>query len=143
MGEGCAPLVGVWRLLACDTEYQDSGRREPYFGAAPPAGYLVFTSQGRVVALLVGGERAPGESEEEQAALFRTMVAYAGRYRLEGEKFITAVDVSWNEAWTGTEQVRFYSLDGDRLDVVTAWLPHPADPQHPMIRARLSFERTK
>jgi hypothetical protein len=53
------------------------------------------------------------------------------------------VDVSWNEAWTGTEQVRFYSLDGARLDIVTAWLPHPADPQGRMMRARLSFERAQ
>ena len=143
MFDGCAGLVGVWKLLACDTEYQDSGAREPYFGAAAPAGYLALTPEGCLIALLVGWDRAPGQTDERQAALFRTMVAYAGRYRLEGDKLTTTVDVSWNEAWTGTEQVRFYSLDGDRLHIVTAWLPHPADPQQRMMRARLSFERAK
>jgi hypothetical protein len=143
MGDGRAALVGVWRLLACDTEYQDSGTREPYFGPARPAGYIAFTPEGRMLALLVGGDRVAGESQETQAALFHTMVAYAGRYRLEGDQFTTIVDVSWNEAWTGTEQIRYYFLDGDRLDVVTAWLPHPADPQHRTMRARLSFERAQ
>jgi hypothetical protein len=133
--------IGTWSLLSCDTEYQDTGAREAYFGAAPPKGYLILTPQGRMTALLVGGDRAPGQTAEEQAALFRTMIAYAGRYRFDGNKFITTVDVSWNEAWTGTEQVRFFTLSGDRLDIVTAWLPHPTDPQHRTMRATLTFER--
>jgi hypothetical protein len=53
------------------------------------------------------------------------------------------VDVSWNEAWTGTEQGRFYTLDGGRLNILTAWLPHPAHPEHRMMRAILSFERAQ
>jgi hypothetical protein len=136
-------LIGAWTLLTCDTEYQDTGAREPYFGAVPPKGYLILTSQGRMTALLVGGDRAPGETDKEQATLFRTMIAYAGRYRFDGNRFITTVDVSWNEAWTATEQVRFYTLHGDRLDIVTAWLPHPTDSQHRIMRAALAFERTQ
>jgi hypothetical protein len=124
-------------------EYQESGAREPYFSAAPPSGYLILTPEGRMMALIVSGEREPGQTNEQQAALFRTMLAYTGQYRFEGDQFITSVDVSWNEAWTGTEQVRFYTLDGEQLDVRTAWLPHPTHPEHPMIRGILSWERAK
>ena len=61
---------------------------------------------------------------------------------IEVDQFITTVDVSWNEAWTGTEQVRFYKLDGERLDILTAWMPHPAHPER-IGRAILSWERAK
>ena len=54
------------------------------------------------------------------------MTAYSGQYRLEGDKWITAVDVAWNPGWIGTDQVRFYKLDGDRLVVSTPWGSSPA-----------------
>ncbi len=133
--------IGIWKLVVCDLQDQDSGAREPYFGPSSPSGYLVLTPEGRMMALLVGGDREPGQTAEKQAALLRTMVAYTGHYRFEGDTFITTVDVSWNETWTGTEQVRVWSLDGDRLDIVTAWLPHPTHPEHRLVRAILSFER--
>ena len=49
------------------------------------------------------------------------MSAYTGTYRLEEDRWITTVDISWNEAWTGTEQMRFYRLDDVTLTVTTAW----------------------
>ena len=73
----------------------------------------------------------------------RTMLALTGLYRIEGETFIIAVDISWNEALTNTEQVRFYKLDGHRLDITTAWMPHPIYPERGSTRSRLRFERAK
>src|SRR5712671_1062976 len=46
--------------------------------------------------------------------------ASSGRYTVEGEKVVHHVDVSWNESWTGTDQVRFFKLEGDRLTITTA-----------------------
>lgn len=143
MSDSHAELIGIWKLVSCDMEYQDSVAREPYFSAAPPSGYLILTPEGRIMVLIVGGEREPGQTEEKQAALFRTMVAYTGCYRFEGDQLITTVDVSWNEAWTGTEQVRIYTLDGERLNILTAWLRHPTHPEHRMMRAILSFEHAQ
>jgi hypothetical protein len=34
-------------------------------------------------------------------------------------------DVSWNETWTGTDQVRNYAFEGDRLMLATAPSPNP------------------
>jgi hypothetical protein len=48
------------------------------------------------------------------------MVAYAGTFTLEAEKVAHHIDISWNQAWTGTDQVRFYALDGDMLSITTA-----------------------
>jgi ABC-type Fe3+ transport system substrate-binding protein len=47
--------------------------------------------------------------------------AYTGMYRLEGDKWLTKVDVAWNPEWVGTEQTRFFKLDGDRLHVTSTW----------------------
>ena len=52
------------------------------------------------------------------------MVAYTGRYTLEGDKWTTRPDVAWNEAWM-MEQVRYFKLDGDKLIVETAPAMNP------------------
>ena len=41
------------------------------------------------------------------------MIAYTGRYRVEDGKVITKVEIAWNEAWVGGEQVRFIRFEGD------------------------------
>jgi len=65
------------------------------------------------------------------------------RTDISSDKFITKVDVSWNEAWTGTEQERFFEVQDDRLTIVTAWLPNPNLPGGPIVRGALTFERAK
>jgi hypothetical protein len=35
--------------------------------------------------------------------------------------------MSWNEAWSGTEQVRFCKIDGDRLTYTSAPAKNPLD----------------
>jgi hypothetical protein len=62
-------------------------------------------------------------TEKERADLFRTVVAYAGTYDFDGKAITHHLDVSSNQAWTGTDQVRKVSLDGRRLVQTTD--PHP------------------
>jgi hypothetical protein len=47
------------------------------------------------------------------------MTAYTGKFRLDGDKFITSVDGAWNEFYRGTEQVRYFELVGDKLRLRT------------------------
>lgn len=49
------------------------------------------------------------------------MFAYTGTVQLNGDRWTTKVDVAWNPAWHGTEQVRTFNLVGDRLEVTSAW----------------------
>ena len=51
------------------------------------------------------------------------MLAYTGKYRIEGNDFITVVDASWNEAWNETEQRRHFRMEGDRLFIESAPAP--------------------
>jgi hypothetical protein len=143
MPEDHDELIGVWKLLSFDIEYKESGRREPFYGDAIPVGYIIFTPEARMMALIATSGRESGQTDAQQAALFRTMLALTGLYRVEPDRFIIAVDVSWNQALTGTEQVRFYELYGHRLDITTAWMPHPIYPERGSTRSRLIFERSK
>ncbi len=71
------------------------------------------------------------------------MMAYTGAYRVEGDKFITKVDASWNPAWTGMDLVRFFNFEGDRLHILTAWPANTLFPGSPMTRGFVIWERTK
>jgi hypothetical protein len=67
------------------------------------------------MALTTAESRTAGDSDAERAALHKSMLAYTGRYRVEGDEFVTTVDASWNEAWNGTEQRRKFRLEGNEL----------------------------
>jgi hypothetical protein len=56
-------------------------------------------------------------TDEERITLHETMFAYAGTYSLEADKVTHHVDVSWNEVWRGTDQVRFYELNENTLTI--------------------------
>ncbi len=79
------------------------------------------------MAVVITGERRNMAlaSDLDRAGLFNSLVAYTGRYRVEGDKWITAVDVSANPAWAGTEQTRSFRITGDQLQEMTAWRHAP------------------
>jgi hypothetical protein len=133
-------LLGSWRLVSFETELQATGERIATLGKNP-TGYLVFGADLRMMAVITGDGRKAAETDTERAALMRSMVAYTGIYRIEDDRFITKVDASWNEAWTGTEQVRFFKLDGDRLDITAAWQPSTVLPGRPVTRGIIGWRR--
>ena len=135
-------LIGTWKVISFDNEFQDGSPRRALYGQNP-SGYIILTAEGRMVAIFEGEGRKPAKTDEERAVLLRTMFAYTGMYRLEDDKWITKVDVAWNPAWNGTDQVRFYKLDGNRLEVTGAWGPNPNLPGSPISRGVVLLERTK
>ena len=114
-----APLVGSWRVVSCAFTFTDTGERfEPY--GPNPSGRLVLEPGGRLMGILMKPNRQPPTDDAERAILFNEMLAYTGSVRSDGPgRFITTVDFAWNPAW-GREQVRFFTIDGDRLTVRTA-----------------------
>lgn len=136
-------LVGTWKLLSIVGEFQDKpGEYTSGIYGANPTGYLMITPGGRMMVVLEGEGRTPAKTEEERAVLYRSMAAYTGMYRVEEGKYITTVDVSWNPAWNGTEQVRTYTVDGDRLALQTQWAPSVATPGKTS-RAVFTWERAQ
>ncbi|WP_133646818.1 lipocalin-like domain-containing protein [Paraburkholderia flava] len=140
MSEHNSKLHGCWQLVSFETERQDSGERTQPWGTHPN-GHLIFHPDGRMMVLVTAQAREPGNTDEKLVALFRTLMTYTGRYRIEEDRFITKIDSCGHEAWNGTEQERFYTLEGDTLDVRTAWMPNLLIPGNPMGRGILSFRR--
>jgi hypothetical protein len=124
------PFVGTWTLRSTERKSLDTDETTPLWGAHP-TGTLIYTGDGRMSALVLAeNRRAPASAiptEAEALSLFKSMVAYAGRYTVEPDRVIHHVEQSWNQAWTGTDVVRFYKFDANRLTLTTAPAPNPRD----------------
>jgi hypothetical protein len=132
-------LVGTWRLVSFEREYQSAGEREYPMGKVP-TGYILFLPEGRMVVVITAEGRKPSVTDQDRAGLFNTLVAYTGAYRVEGDKWIATVDVSANPAWVGTDQTRSFRITGTRLQEMTAWAARPDDR---IARAVITYERVK
>jgi hypothetical protein len=121
-------LAGTWRMVSWKRESVATGEQSDALGP-DPVGFINYGADGRFYAIVVRRDRAPPltfpYSEREKAVLFDSMLAYAGTYTLDEEKVVHHVDASWNQSWTGTDQVRFYGLDGDQLFITAAKAPDP------------------
>ena len=124
------PFVGTWRLRSARRKALATGETASLWGERP-SGTLIYTAEGRMTALVLAENRkapaSPAPTEAEAVSLFRSMVAYAGRYTVEPDRVVHHVEQSWNQAWTGTDVVRFYELEGNRLTLTTAPAPNPRD----------------
>jgi len=135
-------VIGFWKLISCVVEIQATGQIEQVMGQHP-TGYVNFSPEGRVMFILTGEGRKPAKTTEERADLLSTLVAYTGTYRIEGDRWITKVDVAWNPEWVGTEQARSFRIDGERLQVLTPWRVMPNWPEKGMQRSIITFERSQ
>jgi hypothetical protein len=117
-------IVGTWTLVSVAYEDVATKERTPVYGERPK-GVQIATPQGRWLALMTGEGRPIPRTDADRAAALKSMIAYTGRYRVEGGKVITKVEAAWNEAWVGGEQVRAIRFDGDRLFIESPPMPHP------------------
>jgi hypothetical protein len=109
-------LIGTYRLRSFELSL-DGGEFQSVYGDAP-RGFLIITPQ-RMMAVLSAERRSAGKTQEAKAALWDTMIAYSGAYTLDATTLTTRVDTGWDEAWIGTDQVRFWTLDGATLTLRT------------------------
>src|SRR5690242_18113510 len=114
-------LVGVWKLKSFNLQVVGEQPKEVF--GPQPIGYLIFTAEGRMMTILTRAERKPATTMEERAALLQSMIGYSGRYTVKHDHITTMPDVAWNEIYTGTEQIRYYTLTGDRLAIRTVQQP--------------------
>ena len=117
-------VVGLWTLVSVVYEDQETKARTPVLGEKP-RGRQIATADGRWLALVTAEGRPVPKTDEQRAQALRTMISYSGRYRVEDGRVITKVEIAWNEAWVGGEQIRFIRFEGDRLFIESPPMPHP------------------
>ncbi|MGB2632695.1 MAG: lipocalin-like domain-containing protein [Candidatus Acidiferrum sp.] len=122
-------LVGTWKLMSASSTTAKGERNEIPYGTNP-SGFLTYTEDGRVSALISYGGRKPisfgsGNATmlEEQAEAFKTFLAYAGWYKVSGETVSHHVEISSIQSYVGKELVRSVKFDGDRITLVTPPTP--------------------
>jgi Lipocalin-like domain len=125
-------IVGTWRIESFVREVIATGQRTSEFGDRP-SGYISYLPDGWMHVMLVANNRAKPAgampTDQEKAELFGTMIAYAGTYRIDGDKVVHDIEVSWNHVWTDSKQVRFFKAEGDTLTITTAVSKSPRDGQ--------------
>jgi hypothetical protein len=130
--------VGTYKIVSYAIEID--GQPREIFGKSPP-GYAIITPT-RIAFVITAQDRKFGTSVEEKAALWDSMIAYTGSYRVDGDRLITSVDTSWNENWNGTQQVRIWQAQGSRLTLTSVPAPYARDPSK-IIVARLVWEKVE
>jgi hypothetical protein len=135
-------IVGTWKLVSVVYEDAQSKELTPVLGEHP-RGYQIATPEGRWLALVTADGRPVPKTDEDRAKALRSMIAYSGRYRVEDGKVITKVEVAWNEAWVGGEQVRFLRFEGDDvLHIESPPMPHP-NVNDKVVRVIVTWAREK
>jgi hypothetical protein len=114
-------LAGAWRVVSAYVEFADTGETADPFGPQPE-GWIVFTEGGRMFGILTAAGRKDPSSEGDFERLFKSMLAYSGAVQVDEQqgKFINRVDTAWQPGWVGTEQVRYFTIDGDVLRIRSA-----------------------
>jgi hypothetical protein len=125
-------IVGTWRLQSLVREVVATGQRQDTLGEKPD-GYLAYSPDGRMYVIITQSNRLKPAglvaTNEERVKLYDTTFAYAGAYRIDGDKVVHRIDISWNQQWTGAEQVRDFRLVGDTLTITTPVFKSTVDGQ--------------
>jgi hypothetical protein len=144
-GVEAGELYGTWRLLGATTTLVATGEKADAYGPSP-TGFLSYSSDGRMSAIIAYTLRPkPAEvtqlTDEVRVKLYQTFLAYAGTFSLKGATVTHHIDVSSNEVWTGSDQVRYVKLVGDTLVIRTD--PMPRRPDNKMSVFELRWAKLK
>jgi hypothetical protein len=119
-------LVGTWKLVSASTTTSTGERSETPYGLNP-VGFLTYTGEGRIAAMISHSGRSAlfsgGGSLEEQSEAFKTFFAYAGRYTVSGDKVTHHVEISSIQNYVGRDLVRHVKFQDDRITLVTPPTP--------------------
>ena len=133
-------LIGIWKLISYEVEVQKTG--EIFYSMGQnPSGFACFTENNYVMVTLTADKRKVATNDHEKAELLNTIVSYAGKYRVEGNEWITSVQVAWNPEWINTEQRRQFEIQKDQLRVLTSWRVMPNWADKGMQRSILTFSK--
>ena len=120
-------FIGAWRLLSCVTT-SATGQTSLIYGEKPE-GRITYEKSGRMSALLMRPDRkniavttVADASLEELRDSARGFTAYYGTFDVDESKksVIHHVKLSFNQNWVGTDLIRSYEFQGNRMTLTAA-----------------------
>ena len=136
-------LSGTYKLVSEQRTIVDTGE---VISTTSSRGYISYDPDGRMIVLIVRNPRPKPEgaeniTDQQRIDLFRTITAYAGTYKFDGSTIEHSIEISMNEVWSGTKQVRTVKQDGERLVYSTP--PFPVHTDGKMSINTLVWEKVK
>jgi hypothetical protein len=129
VGQSDDKLTGTWKLVSATSTTSSGEKCEPPYGPNP-SGFLTYSGDGRVSALISYAGRKPisfgAETpalHAEQAEAFKTFLAYGGRYTLNGDKVSHHIEISSIQNFVGKDLVRTVKFQGDQIVLTTPPTP--------------------
>ena len=124
-------VFGTWRLVSATSTIVATGEKTNVWGT-DPKGFLSYAPDGRMSVIVTFGARPKPEdlskvTDQERVQLYRTLLSYGGTFSIKGTVVTHHIDISSNESWTGTDQVRYARLEGEVLVITTPPQPRSAD----------------
>jgi hypothetical protein len=120
LADDAQSIVGTWKLVRVAATTADGKTLATPMGEHPN-GLLTYTGDGRMSLLIthdgrpnLSGDRLDSPAEE-RARAFSTMVAYAGSYRLEGNRLVHHIEAASSQNWVGTDLPRTVSFSGKQM----------------------------
>ncbi len=116
-------FVGTWKLVSTQEQLRDGSTR-PYPDLGEKAsGYLVYTDDGHMCAMLMKPGRPNWSNDEEHATDAEKIsgasgfTSYCGRYSIEesSQTMVHYPEMAFRPNFIGTEQKRPYRFEGGRL----------------------------
>lgn len=140
-------LVGTYRLVSAVRTVIATGEKFYPYGKNP-SGYITYGPEGRMQVIVASDGRPKPKSQsiddlpdKEAKELLRSLTAYAGTYTFDSKSVTHHIDTSWNEVWTGTDQIRDVQLDGGRAIYTSRPAPDPRDGR--TVSTTLIWEKVK
>jgi hypothetical protein len=122
-------VLGSWRMIPWTYQVLGTGEKQNALGPNP-RGWIVRTRD-RVMVLVLKNEckrpKALVPTTGEKLALYDTMFAYSGTYTVTSDRVTHHLDMSWNESWSRTDQVRFCKIEGNIPTYTSAPAANPLD----------------
>ena len=122
-------LIGSWKLDSFELQAGDGTISHPY--GKELTGYLFYNDDGFMSAAFMNSERGRAKDEDLSVAgavsNYDQYMAYTGPFEINGDKIVHRVEVASLEAFVGSVQERWFKIDGDRLELLTAPLSVGSD----------------
>ena len=120
-------VIGMWKLISVETQGDDGTLTYPF--GKDVAGLAMTEARGYFSAQLIDMKRPSFKSADprggtpvEVKTAFENYIGYYGTFDLDETKGVIIFHVrgAWLPNWIGGDQIRYYTLSGNRMTISTA-----------------------